>query len=229
MLVKRFLIKKPFLSRFFTYCVLNTREILSVKGNDTIKYLQGLISNDINKLVKDNNYIIYSGIFDSRGRVESDIFIHKLQNIKNSEIQLFIDCCSKYSQTLIKLLNLYKLRSKVEISNVSNQYKLINVFNNEDLKETQKVEFNNEFNHEFELELDNYADPRCLSLGCNNSLGYRLIVNKNSKLLQNNNSINEINYKISRYKLGICENSNEISPKVAIPLEYNFDLLNASF
>jgi len=83
------------------------RAIIEISGSDRKKFLQGLISNDANKI--NNKALIYSVMLNSQGRFLYDFFIFE----KNDH--LFLDCLAVRRDEIIQKLNLYKLRSKVEI------------------------------------------------------------------------------------------------------------------
>lgn len=86
---------------------LATRSILEIIGSDRKKFLQGLITNDINKVSTKN--LIYSAMLNSQGRFLYDFFI-----FEDGE-RLFLDCFEPRRDEILKKLNFYKLRSQVEI------------------------------------------------------------------------------------------------------------------
>ena len=82
------------------------RTILCVSGPDAKSFLQNLVTNDVTKL---SNNIIYSALLTPQGKLVTDFFlIDSGQNI-------LIDVNSKASDSLVKLLNLYKLRAEIII------------------------------------------------------------------------------------------------------------------
>ena len=48
------------------------RSVVSISGNDRVKFMQGLITNDV---MKANNGIIYSAILSPQGKYLFDFFI----------------------------------------------------------------------------------------------------------------------------------------------------------
>jgi folate-binding protein YgfZ len=82
------------------------RSILCVSGPDAKSFLQNLVTNDVTKL---NNNIIYSALLTPQGKLVTDFFlIDSGQNI-------LIDVNAEVSNTLLKLLSLYKLRAEIGI------------------------------------------------------------------------------------------------------------------
>lgn len=49
---------KRILRRFYSIIPLNNRKYIEINGKDTKKFLQGLITNDINSLTKENSVIV---------------------------------------------------------------------------------------------------------------------------------------------------------------------------
>ena len=94
--------------------ILDDRAILYLNGEDTKEFLQNLISNDINK-VSDNNSC-FTSLLSPQGK-----FLYEFVIIKHKSGYL-IDCEKSQVDGLFKQLSIYKLRSKVEILNLSNEF-----------------------------------------------------------------------------------------------------------
>lgn len=97
--------------------ILNNRNIISILGKDKEAFLQGLITNDINKLNSEG--IIYALMLNPQGRFLYDFFLI------SHEDQILIDHESKFTQEIIAKLNLYKLRSDVQVNDLSGKYKVV--------------------------------------------------------------------------------------------------------
>ena len=82
------------------------RTIICVNGPDAKSFLQNLVTNDVDKL--DNN-IIYAALLTPQGKLVTDFFL------VDSGQGVLIDVNSKVSDTLLKLLSLYKLRADINI------------------------------------------------------------------------------------------------------------------
>ena len=87
-----------------------SRKLLKVSGIDAKKFLQGIITNDIQKSISS---LIYSALLNPQGKYLFDFFINGLD-----EENFFVDInLEKYKEFLDKL-NLYKLRSNVSFQEV---------------------------------------------------------------------------------------------------------------
>ena len=94
--------------------ILNDRAIIYINGLDAKDFLQNLISNDINKVT--DNSSCFASLFTPQGK-----FLYEFIVVKHKS-GFFIDCEKEQSQDIFIQLNLYKIRSKVEILNLSNEF-----------------------------------------------------------------------------------------------------------
>ena len=83
------------------------RTVLCVSGPDAKSFLQNLVTNDVTKL---NNNIIYSALLTPQGKLVTDFFL------VDAGQDVLIDVNSKVSETLLKLLSLYKLRAEISVN-----------------------------------------------------------------------------------------------------------------
>jgi len=86
---------------------ITSKGFISVKGEDSIDFIQNIISNDIKK-VTDNN-CIFSSLLTPQGKLLFEFIIFKTKNI------FLIECNSELIKELFNKLYNYKLRSKIEI------------------------------------------------------------------------------------------------------------------
>ncbi|NBU54174.1 MAG: folate-binding protein YgfZ [Proteobacteria bacterium] len=86
---------------------ITSKSFISIKGDDSIDFIQNIISNDIKK-VADNN-CIFASLLTPQGKFLFEFIIFKKKNI------FFIECNSELTKELFNKLYNYKLRSKVEI------------------------------------------------------------------------------------------------------------------
>ena len=94
--------------------ILEDRAILYINGLDAKDFLQNLISNDINKVT--DNSSCFASLLTPQGK-----FLYEFIIVKHKS-GYFIDCEKSQSEEIFKQLNLYKIRSKVEILNLSNEF-----------------------------------------------------------------------------------------------------------
>jgi len=194
--------------------ILEDRGILYINGIDAKEFLQNIISNDINKVNEDSS--IFASLLTPQGK-----FLFAFIVIKHKS-GYFIDCEKSQTEALFKQLSIYKLRSKVEIMNLSNEF-VIAAFNKEkflDFEGSKDVPGNTIKYREDSILLD----PR------NKDLGARLIINLEKlylslkKLELKDSPIDEY-YHLS-HKLGIPQkNMNELQNKL-FGIECNFEELN---
>jgi folate-binding protein YgfZ len=194
--------------------ILEDRAILYISGSDAKDFLQNLISNDINKVSDSSS--CFASLLTPQGK-----FLYELIIVKHKS-GYFIDCEKSQSKEIFNQLNLYKIRSKVEILNLSNEFvvasfgyeKYLTIAGSKDI-----LGFTFKFREDPIL-----LDPR------NKYLGARLIINLEKlylslkKLDLKDDKIE--NYHSHSHKLGIVpKNLNKLKNKL-FGIECNFEELN---
>jgi folate-binding protein YgfZ len=97
--------------RVMSHChasVLGSRGVLSVRGPDARKYLQGLITNDIGKA--QGGDAIHAGLLSPQGKILFDFFA-----VPEGD-GFLIDVAQDKAAELLKRLGFYRLRALVEIA-----------------------------------------------------------------------------------------------------------------
>ena len=90
------------------YYKLKKKSIICIEGKDTTSFLQGIITNNINKLKTDR--VIYSTLLSSQGKLLHDFFLFKDMG------KIYLDT-SKYNiKKLKEKLEFYKLNRDLNIS-----------------------------------------------------------------------------------------------------------------
>tara|TARA_B100000963_G_scaffold341946_1_gene342237 strand:+ start:389 stop:1276 length:888 start_codon:yes stop_codon:yes gene_type:complete len=194
--------------------ILEDRAILYINGIDAKDFLQNLISNNINKVT--DNQSCFASLLTPQGK-----FLYELIIVKH-KTGYFIDCEKSQSEEILKQLNLYKIRSKVEILNLSNEFVVASFEYGKYLSiEGSKDTLGYTFKYR---EDPIFLDPR------NKNLGARLIINL-EKLYLSLKKLGLKNEKIDSYyalshKLGIVpKNLNKLQNKL-FGIECNFEELN---
>ena len=194
--------------------ILEDRAILYVNGSDAKDFLQNLISNDINKVT--DNSSCFASLFTPQGK-----FLYEFMVVKH-KLGYFIDCEKSQSEDIFKQLNLYKIRSKVEILNLSNEF-VVASFGYEKYLSIEGAKDILGFTFKYR-EDPIFLDPR------NKHLGARLIINLEKlylslkKLDLKNDKIE--NYHTHSHKLGIVpKDLNKLKNKL-FGIECNFEELN---
>ncbi len=95
-------------------CALPNRAILRLTGEDTRPFLQGLITNDINAL--STQPAIFAAMLSPQGKFQHDFFL-----IRDGD-DILLETEFPLADALQKKLKRYKLRSKVTITDESNQW-----------------------------------------------------------------------------------------------------------
>ena len=194
--------------------ILEDRAILYISGLEAKDFLQNLVSNDINKVTDTSS--CFASLLTPQGK-----FLYEFIIIKHKQ-GYFLDCEKSQSEEIFKQLNLYKIRSKVEILNLSNEFvvasfgydKYLSIDGSKDI-----LGFTFKYREDPVI-----LDPR------NKNLGARLIINLEKlylslkKLGLKDDSIE--NYYNQSHKLGIVpKNLNKLKNKL-FGIECNFEELN---
>lgn len=100
-----------------TYVILEDRGVLAIAGEDARSFLQGLISNDINKVTGEQ--AIHAALLTPQGKYLHDFFIAQA-----ADGTLLLDGERDRLNDLAKRLKLYKLRAKADISDQSDDWRV---------------------------------------------------------------------------------------------------------
>ena len=195
--------------------ILEDRGLISVSGDEAKDFLQNIITNDIEKVNQTRS--IFSALFTPQGKYLYEFFIIKSSN------GFFLDCDGQITKDLINHLSKYKLRSKVEIDNLSSEY----VVGLIDLTKFKEIQFSQNENTETVLYRDCpvFIDPR------SNKLGARIL----STLEKIHLTIKKLNLQIVDDKIYISiahlngipiQGMNNLKDQL-FGLEANFEELNA--
>ena len=109
--------------------ILEDRGLILVEESEAKDFLQNIISNDINKV--NQSHSIFSGIFTPQGKYLYEFFI-----IKHKKGYL-LDCHMELKDDLIQHLLKYKLRSKIEIKDLSSSH-VVGIISKDKFEEIQK-------------------------------------------------------------------------------------------
>ena len=183
--------------------ILKDRGVLLISGQDSKDFLQNLVTNDINKVTETQS--CFSSLLTPQGKYLFDFMIVKHKD------GYFLDCELNQINGLINRLNVYKLNSKIEITNLSHKFqvtvisneKFISINNSKNLEGTTITYRDDPF----------FIDPR------NKKLGARGIVNLEKLYL----SIKKLELKLEdsknyyelSYNLGIAQiNTKNLQEKI---------------
>jgi folate-binding protein YgfZ len=194
--------------------ILDDRAILYVNGEDAKEFLQNLISNDVNKVSDTNS--CFSSLLSPQGK-----FLFEFIIIKHKSGYI-IDCEKPQLDELFKQLSVYKLRSKVEILNLSNEF-VVAAFSHEKFLTFDEAQDIPGFTLKYR-EDPIFLDPR------NKQLGARLIINLEKLYLSlkklDLQDSNLKDYYSHCHKLGIVpKDLNKLQNKL-FGIECNYEELN---
>ena len=196
-------------------CILEDRGILFIDGVDAKDFLQNIITNDINK-VSDHNSC-FASLLNPQGKFLFEFLV--IQHKKG----YFIDCEKNQINELFKQLSLYKLRSSVQILNLSNEF-VVAALSYEKFKSMEGSKDQLGFTLKYR-EDPILLDPR------NKKLGARLVINLEKlylslKKLDLKSTKQEEYYNLS-FELGIAQQNTDKLKNKIFGIECNFDELNA--
>ena len=193
---------------------LEDRGFIQINGSDAKDFLQNIVTNDIEKVT--NNSSVFSSILTPQGKYLFEFFVLKFKN------SYLLECEKKSSAEIIKLLNFYKLRSKVDFIDLSEKY-VAAVISLEKFKEMNGSNLSKGSTTSYGDD-PVYIDPR------NDKLGAKII----SKLENIHLTIKKLNLKITdkknyynkSFELGIPQiDLNKLKDKI-FGIENNLDELN---
>jgi len=202
---------------------LRNRAVLCVEGADAFKFLQGLITNDVS-LVRagSSRRSLFAAMLNSQGRILYDLFVYPWKSLKTTstisdlDSSFLLECDASLANEVMQHMLRYKLRSKIVISDLSNEFHVWSLFGLDLNKENCLGDYSSHW----------YPDPRVFPL-----LGWRGIFPAFSpppypssiSLIQMDHWV----YQVYRMLHGIPEGSSEFWCGHSLPQESNLDLLNA--
>ena len=194
--------------------ILEDRGLLYLNGEDVKEFLQNIITNNIEKVT--DKMSCFAALLSPQGKYLYDFIIIKHKS------GYFLDCEKQNIDELYKQLNLYKLRSKVEILNLSNEFLVAGLSKEKFLSMDHSKDIQG-FTIKFR-EDSIFLDPRSKELGA------RLIINLEKLHL----SLKKLELKISNaadyynlsHNLGIPQIDTKNLQNKIFGIECNFEELN---
>ncbi len=194
--------------------ILEDRGLLYINGEEAKKFLQNIITNNIENVSE--NRSCFSALLTPQGKYLYDFIIIKHKS------GFFLDCEKEIIDDLYKQLNLYKLRSKVEILNLSNEF-VVASLNKEKFLEIENSKNEEGFTIKFR-EDPILLDPRSKELGARLIINLEKLYLSLKKLRLEVSDVNEY-YNLS-HELGIPQiNTRNLQDKI-FGIECNFEELN---
>ena len=184
------------------YYLFKKRGIILIEGKDRFKFIQGIISNDIELLRKKPS--IYSSLLTPQGKFQYDFFI------SNFKEKFYLECNISEQEELISKFMMFKLRLDVKVS-INYDYNII----------LSKKKLN--FSERDSSSIFSFYDPRF-----DNSFFSRTYANSNflTEIKKKYVEINENRYETLRLNNCIPDFSIDATKAKSLLLEMRFDELN---
>ena len=193
---------------------LEDRGFIQVTGAEAKDFLQNIVTNDVEKVTDSSS--VFSSILTPQGKYLFEFFILKLKDF------YLLECEKESTEEIIKILNYYKLRSKVDFINLNKEYSA-SVISLEKFKEIDSSNSSKGKTINYEDGLI-YIDPRNDKLGAKIISKIRTVQIKIKKL--NLNFADKNKYYKNCFELGIPQiNLKNLKDKI-FGIENNLDELN---
>lgn len=194
------------------YAHLPDRGIIAITGADCTSFLQGIVSNDVEKITA--SQAGYGAFLTPQGKYLYDFFMVRVGDA------ILVDTERDRIAPFIKRLSLYKLRADVQLEDVSEQYGVGVVFGDGALDQTDldaspgaAVPFGDGVV---------YVDPRLRDAGA------RTVLPTDSNALSSlgGEHVDHSVYDEHRIDLGLPDGSRDLIVEKSVLLENGFDELN---
>jgi folate-binding protein YgfZ len=194
--------------------VLKDRAVVRVSGEDRRAFLQGLVSNDIDKVSRERS--VYTALLTAQGRFLHDFFISEISDA------LCLDAEGARRADLLQRLTGFKLRARVTVE--PDNKSLVAVAFGDDALASLSLQPQPGYTKSFEGAVA-YVDPRLSDLGA------RLILEGGATKLSfleraGFQLATDADYDLWRLSLGIPDGSRDMTVGKATLLESGFDDLN---
>ncbi|MFO0389632.1 MAG: YgfZ/GcvT domain-containing protein [Alphaproteobacteria bacterium] len=183
------------------YTHLPARGLISLTGDDTIPFLQGLITNDARKL--EQGQPLYAALLSPQGKYLHDFFLIPQDG------RIILDGEKHRLADLKQRLSLYKLRSKVAIEILPEGNGVVVCWGGGAQAENNQI----------------FVDPRIISLG------FRMVgdIAENMAWCEAQGFERAVGASYDKHRIlhGIPDSSRDMTPDKSLMLEFNMDVLNA--
>ncbi|KAK8108823.1 hypothetical protein PG984_014624 [Apiospora sp. TS-2023a] len=225
------------------YAALPSRRIISIAGVDAAKFLQGMITSNMNDLTTPGRPVagFYTGFLQATGRVLYDVFVYPdTLGLGGSQESLsdggpptsfLIECDDARAGALLRHLKKYKLRSKFKIQLLEPEECAVwQAWNDASFSAAGQNGAAEGANHS-KLITDLLPDQQgkiILPDPRSPTMGLRVLGRPGSSSPAALNSVqaepsDAAAYRVRRYLDGVAEGATEILPDAALPLEANMD------
>jgi tRNA-modifying protein YgfZ len=176
---------------------LGDRGIVRVFGPDAASFLQGVVTNDVEKLMPSEAR--YAALLTPQGKILFDFLVVRLP----AEAGFALDCAATHAADLVKRLGFYKLRAKVSVVDESENEAVLAFWGEEPENDPGAIV---------------YADPRAAGLG------FRVLLPRAKAMAIGEGSQEE--YDALRIKHGVPQGGLDFAYGDTFPHDANLDLIN---
>ncbi|MEM1398801.1 MAG: folate-binding protein [Pseudomonadota bacterium] len=184
------------------FAQLPDRTIVTVSGEDSVEFLQGLVTNDITRASTEE--AVFSALLTPQGKFLFDFFV-----VSEGD-KLLLDVAAEGAEDLIKRLMRFRLRAKVQLEKSDEDMSVWAIWG--DRPEVPAGVGNT------------FSDPR------HDGLGWRLVTTANpeSALIEAGLVASDADaYDAMRLDLAIPDGAKDLKVESSALLESNYDALNA--
>jgi tRNA-modifying protein YgfZ len=193
------------------FCALDDRGILALQGDDVVRFLQGIVTNDVEAL--SDNRAIYAALLTPQGKYLHDFILVQLGKT------VLLEAAKSRLDDLKRRLTMYRLRAKATIEEVSDDWAVFALFGNDAFDAASldgEPGLSCRRNDGAVL-----IDPRLKALGLRaifpRAVGAALLSDGGFM------PVPRTEYDVHRHMLGVAD---ELEPEALYPLEAGFDELN---
>jgi tRNA-modifying protein YgfZ len=177
--------------------LLSDRGVIAVGGEEAASFLQGLLTNDVERLKEGEAR--YAGLLSPQGKILFDMLV-----VRPPGAAFLIDCAAGQAADLARRLGFYKLRSKVSIVDESADRAVVAYWGGEEPEEAP--------------DSFRYSDPR------DSRLGWRAIMPRDRAIAIGVEHAPA--YEALRIRAGVPKGGVDFVYGDAFPHDANFDLLH---
>ncbi|KAK7108839.1 putative transferase CAF17 homolog, mitochondrial [Littorina saxatilis] len=207
---------------------LNKRGVVQVTGRDTVDLLQGLVTSDVTELSDLSQGISaqYSMMLNVQGRVLYDLILYNHTKVLD-DVCFLVECDASLKDEFIKTVKRYRIRKKVDLSDVSDEYQVWSIPS--DVDPTQPLTIAEPGGESETAESGQRSevpeavfcvpDPRVPQFG------QRVLLKSGNESLVTIGG-NQEQYESLRYRWGIPEGPTDLPPGECTPLESNLTIMH---
>jgi tRNA-modifying protein YgfZ len=186
--------------------LLSDRGVVKVAGADSAKFLDGLITTDVNKVML--GHARYAALLTPQGKIIVDFIVVKAE----VDDHYFLDCPRALAPTLAQRLNFYKLRAKVMVEDLSETLGVLAIWDRASKDDAPK-----------DAPGLCYADPRLPALGQRCMIAVHAADQAAATL--GCTLVSDADYDTHRIALGVPRGGNDFAYSDAFPHEADMDQL----